>query len=390
MGSNPLPPIGTPLNDGTWIYTWERGRQLKSMSNGTTTWNMTYDADGMRTSRTNGTNTYYYYYESGLLTYMKYNSLVMRFTYDAQSNPVSMTYNGNTYFYALNLQGDVMALLDADGNEVVSYHYNGWGKLINTTASSTGMLYSLALYNPLRYRSYVYDRETGLYYLQSRYYNPTICRFISADDVSLIGANDAVISHNLYAYCSNNPVTRADDEGHFWHLILGAVIGVASQYISDVVTNLSQGKSFTESLVPTSTLADYAAAGLSGAIAATGIGFGASVAVNAAISGATYVANSHIHGEEVNLEDLSLTIGIGAIAGMVGGSGADGANLRGIAKTSREMLKTVVSKKKIAMYSTKIMSCGKTAIISGARTMAAGFTANGLNFARRGVTGSAF
>ena len=135
-------------------------------------------------------------------------------TYDAQGRPVSMTYNGNTYFYVLNVQGDVMALLDADGNEVVSYYYNAWGKLLETTASSTGMLYSLALYNPLRYRSYVYDRETGLYYLQSRYYNPTLCRFISAD--TYLSTGQGVLGYNMFAYCNNNPTQYSDPSGELF------------------------------------------------------------------------------------------------------------------------------------------------------------------------------
>ena len=260
--------IGNPLNDGTWTYTWERGRQLKSMSNGSTTWNMTYDADGLRTSRIAGSNKYYYYYHDGLLTYMKYNSLVMRFTYDAQGRPVSMTYNGNTYYYALNLQGDVMALLDANGNEVVSYHYNAWGEIISTTASTTGMLNTLAKYNPLRYRGYVYDRETGLYYLQSRYYNPEICRFISPDDVSLIGANDAVISYNLFAYCSNNPVTRADNNGEFWNIVIGAVVGA----VVSAVTTAIDSYVTTGSVDWTSVGISAAVGAVSGGIAATGLG----------------------------------------------------------------------------------------------------------------------
>ena len=218
--------IGNPLSDGTWTYTWERGRQLKSMSNGSTTWNMTYDADGLRTSRIAGSNKYYYYYHDGLLTYMKYNSLVMRFTYDAQGRPVSMTYNGNTYYYALNLQGDVMALLDVDGNEVVSYHYNAWGKIINTTASTTAMLNTLAKYNPLRYRGYVYDRETGLYYLQSRYYNPEICRFINADGYTSTG--QTVVGNNMFAYCGNNPVNRYDFGGQFWDTVFDVISLVTS------------------------------------------------------------------------------------------------------------------------------------------------------------------
>ena len=266
--------IGNTLNDGTWSYTWERGRQLKSMSNGTTTWNMTYDPDGLRTSRTDGTNTYYYYYTEGLLTYMKYNALVMRFTYDANGNPVSMTYNGNIYFYVLNLQGDVMALLDSSGNEVVSYHYNAWGKLLNTTASTTGMLYSLALYNPLRYRGYVYDRETELYYVSSRYYNPEICRFISADDLDYLGADGSPISYNLYAYCLNNPVNRFDATGN-WSLsnLEKFVIGVTAIAVGVIVTAATGGAA-----VP---------------VLVASLGIATSSAVVGAVSGAGISAVSH-------------------------------------------------------------------------------------------------
>ena len=152
--------IGNTLNDGEWNYAWERGRQLKSMSKSGATWNFTYDADGLRSKRTDGNNTYLYYYDGGLLRCMEYNGVKIFFTYDAQGMPVSMTYNGATYYYALNLQGDVMAILNASSAAVVNYNYNAWGELLSTTGSLAN---TIGLYNPLRYRGYVYDRETGLY-----------------------------------------------------------------------------------------------------------------------------------------------------------------------------------------------------------------------------------
>ena len=216
-------------------YTYDAKGQLVRVKDSATksksgvTWNFTYDADGLRTKRTDGSNTYLYYYDGGLLRCMAYNGVKMFFTYDAQGMPVSMTYNGNIYFYVLNLQGDVMALLDANGNEVVSYHYNAWGEIISTTASTTAMLNTLAKYNPLRYRGYVYDRETGLYYVSSRYYNPEICRFISADDITYLGADGTPLSYNLYSYCKNNPVFYSDPTGHFGLaaaiIATGAIVG---------------------------------------------------------------------------------------------------------------------------------------------------------------------
>ncbi len=92
---------------------------------------------------------------------------------------------------------------------------------------------------PFRYRGYVYDRETGWYYLQSRYYDPTACRFISAD--VLLSTGQGVLGHNAYAYCGNNPVHRIDSEGTWWQLIaagIGAIVGVASQFVTDVVSSV--------------------------------------------------------------------------------------------------------------------------------------------------------
>ena len=104
--------------------------------------------------------------------------ITWRFTYDASGRPLSVVYNGATYYYILSLQGDVVAILDSSGVSVVEYTYDAWGRLLTTTGSTSG---TLDLHNPLRYRGYIYDYETGLYYLQSRYYNPQFCRFLSAD-----------------------------------------------------------------------------------------------------------------------------------------------------------------------------------------------------------------
>ncbi len=204
-------------------------------------------------------------------------------------------------------------------------------------------------------------------------------RFISADDVALLGANDDFASLNLFAYCGNNPVSRADSNGHFWHLIVGTVFGVATQYIADVAANLADGNSFVDSLKPTSTWADYGSAALSGTLAASGVGLGVSIAANAALGGITYLTNCAVKGEEVNSFDLGLAIGIGTISGLIGGSGANGAKLRGVASTSKQILKTAVSPKKIAMYTAKITSVKKTVIVSTVRTISAGFTSNYLN-----------
>lgn len=211
--------IGNPLSDGTWTYTWKYGRQLASMTSGTTTWNYTYDANGMRTGRTsNSGTTYTYVYNGSQLSRMTYGSNTLIFAYDASGSPMTVTYAGNTFYYVTNLQGDVIAILNSAGTAVVQYTYDAWGKVLTTTGT---MAPTLGLINPLRYRGYVYDRETGLYYLQSRYYNPTWGRFISADNYPSTG--QGLIGNNMFAYCGNNPVIRMDASGEAFETVFDIV-----------------------------------------------------------------------------------------------------------------------------------------------------------------------
>ena len=118
-------------------------------------------------------------------------------------------YNGSDYYYRKNLQGDIIGILSAAGTELVNYSYDAWGNILWTEDESGINLSSL---NPYRYRGYYYDTETGLYYLNSRYYDPRTGRFINADEIEYLGA-DAEFSCNLYAYCANNPVMLTDEAG---------------------------------------------------------------------------------------------------------------------------------------------------------------------------------
>ena len=193
--------IGNPLSDGIWTYTWQNGRELSSMTSGNTTWTYTYDANGMRTSRTNGTDTYTYVYNGSQLVQMQKNDTDTLY-FDHATGTV--TWNGVTYYYVYNLQGDVIAILDGNGTCVAEYIYDAWGYLVYTYGS-------LGFLNPLTYRGYVYDHETGLYYLQSRYYNPEIGRFLNADAYASTG--QGILGNNMFAYCLNNPVCLNDTSG---------------------------------------------------------------------------------------------------------------------------------------------------------------------------------
>ena len=134
----------------------------------------------------------------------------LRFSYDADGKVVAVNYNGNYYYYLRNAQSDSVKLIDKTGATVVEYTYDSWGKLLSTSGSLAS---TLGKNNPFRYRGYVYDEETGFYYLQSRYYNPEVGRFISSD--VLLSTGQGVIGHNAYAYCLNNPVNREDSNGNW-------------------------------------------------------------------------------------------------------------------------------------------------------------------------------
>ena len=198
--------IGNPLSDGTWTYTWQHGRQLASMSKSGSSITYGYNADGKRISKTVNGTTYNYAYLGDALTDLSWGSNRMHFTYDSLG-PASVTYNGVKYFYLKNALGDVTGLVNASGTQVVSYTYDPWGAPMSTGGT---MAATLGAVNPLRYRGYVYDTETGLYYLSSRYYNPVWGRFINADTAAVVAASPdkANWDKNLFAYCDNDPVNR--------------------------------------------------------------------------------------------------------------------------------------------------------------------------------------
>ena len=220
--------IGNPLNDGTWTYTWKHGRQLASMSDGTKTWNFTYNADGLRTKRTDGTNTYQYVYNGDKLSQMTVGSDVLNFSYDASGTPMTVQYKGTTYYYATNIQGDVIAILNTSGAAVVEYAYDAWG---NTLSIDGSMATTLGVTNPLRYRGYVYDQEYGLYYLQSRYYNPEVGRFLNADAFTATG--QGLLGNNMFSYCQNSPIVFSDDSGYRVVRRSAEMVGGGTPYIID-------------------------------------------------------------------------------------------------------------------------------------------------------------
>ena len=202
---------GNPLSyrDGM-SFEWENGRILKNINTSDKAIQMSYDSNGMRTQKTvDGVKTNYYYDSNkNLIALVKGNDTLL-FYYDSDGSATSFSYNGTMYFYVKNLQGDVIRIIDLAGTDVASYVYDAWGNIKDTKGEPT-----IREINPIRYRGYVYDTETSLYYLQSRYYDPFTGRFLNADDTAFIGVSGTVLSGNLFAYCENNPVNHIDNYGY--------------------------------------------------------------------------------------------------------------------------------------------------------------------------------
>ena len=237
-GGNPTLLRGVPL-------TWGEGRRLKKVSLSWGTVDFAYDSDGKRVKKTSGNTETKYYYNGSILSGLVRTTAgstgttktTVQFVYDAEGKPFMLRLNGKTdYFYLYNGLGDVVGLIDSSNKVVVRYQYNSWGK-VTSSEDTSGV--SLATLNPFRYRKYVYDPETGLYCLGSRYYDPEVGRFVNADDPGTIFAKpQELYNKNLYAYCDNNPVIREDIQGYFpIPCIVGAVVGAVVSGFSYVLSS---------------------------------------------------------------------------------------------------------------------------------------------------------
>ena len=236
---------GNPTVLRGMALTWGEGRRLKRIVGTAGEVTFAYDSDGKRVKKTSGNTETKYYYNgstlSGLVRTTTGNTgttkITVQFVYDAEGKPFLLRLNGKTdYFYLYNGLGDVVGLIDSSNKVVVRYQYNSWGK-VTSSEDTSGV--SLATLNPFCYRKYVYDSETGLYCLGSRYYDPEVGRFVNADDTDVIFAKPQELgSKNLYAYCDNNPVAREDYAGEFpIPCIVGAVVGAAVSGFSYVLTS---------------------------------------------------------------------------------------------------------------------------------------------------------
>ncbi|MBQ8354945.1 MAG: RHS repeat protein, partial [Oscillospiraceae bacterium] len=202
--------IGNPTSyyNGTrWDFDWEKGRQLVEAESGSYNIEYAYDMAGIRESKVVKTVvdnqetevTYNYLTLDGKVVRQTWEdaegSHVFDIIYDNSGLPYAFKYAGGYYIYVLNQQGDVIRIVNGNGATVAEYKYDAWGNLLVDEDDLT----EIGRINPIRYRGYYYDTETGFYYLQSRYYDPSIGRFINADSFASTG--QGFVGYNVFAYC---------------------------------------------------------------------------------------------------------------------------------------------------------------------------------------------
>ncbi len=258
--------IGNPLQyRDDFEFTWQNGRQLYTVtdSDNFITYYQ-YNADGLRSYKNAYGLVVNYHWIDGLLIAQNTGPKYTIFLYDEAGSPYGFVYDNVYYYYIKNQQGDVIGILDADGNIIVNYEYSAWGEILSITGTHADTIGQL---NPLRYRGYYYDDETGFYYLQSRYYDPVTCRFINAD--SLLN-QESVIGYNMFAYCLNNPVNMTDTTGDLPFFVVTAAIGAVVGAVVGGVKAAKSGKSVLKGALVGAAVGGLAGAGL-GAVASAAL-----------------------------------------------------------------------------------------------------------------------
>ena len=227
-------------------FSWQNGRQLGGMGlSDETSVSYQYNPDGIRIGKTvNDMETSYFVDASGTMQAMKQGDEELVFMYDATGRREGFIWyhedqKQGTYYYLYNMQSDVIGMVAEDMNPVVTYEYNAWGKLLSVSGEKKDTVGKL---NPFRYRGYVYEEESGLYYVSSRYYDPEVGRFLNADGV-ISGIGGAIQGYNLFVYCFNNPVNMDDITGHWpsWSQVFTGIAVVAGAVAAVAIVAVTCG-----------------------------------------------------------------------------------------------------------------------------------------------------
>ena len=271
-------------NPTTWIngetLTWSNGKNLTAVIKSGITTNYMYNGDGLRTAKTGGRSTQYYLLDgtyAGEKTVIGNKTYYISYLYDENGSPLGINRNGTAYYFAKNMQGDVIAILDVSGSVVARYSYDAWGAIFSVTDASGNSITdpkNIANCNPFRYRGYMYDQETGLYYVNSRYYDAVVGRWLNADVPDVLAAGfENIGQYNLYAYCFNDPVNMSDETGTWPSWATKLIIGTAVIAAAAVLTVATAGSG--------TAIACFAVGALKGAAIGAAVGAASGAATGA-------------------------------------------------------------------------------------------------------------
>ena len=321
------------------------GRRLEKVEVGGKEYKYTYDDQGQRIKKEGNGKEEYYFYEEGRIKEVitKEYRLIYRYvgeevkgvTYKNENKEIS-------YFYEKNILGEIIGIVDEEGKRVVEYRSSSYGEVENIHDNSK---IEISAKDHLRYKGYIYDEETRLYYLKTRYYDPEIGRFISPDSIDY-QSPESINGLNLYAYCGNDPINMVDPTGHFAisllvglavSFVIGSLSSIISQYVQYGNVNWIQAG------------IDGLFAVASTALAYTGIGLIGSIVAGAGMGLAQYMLDSAVFHDDFSWSGALISIGLGALSGLASGRGAQnfksiGSNLDDTGRTGVKAILTAFNK----------------------------------------------
>ena len=216
---------GNLLSFNNIEFTYKSGNKLSTYKNGNSTIKYDYDSNGLRLNKSNNNEETKYFYVENKLIYESNDSNYVRYFYDKNDNVLGFEYKNENYFYIKDCVDCIRKIIDSNGNTLVDYTYDPWGNILSIEDTSENQLSNI---NHILYKGYVYDFDSNLYYLISRYYSPILHRFITIDNLELISSGKTIdLNLNLYTYSDNNPIMKKDSLGYF-----AATIAVGTCVIS--------------------------------------------------------------------------------------------------------------------------------------------------------------
>ena len=214
--------IGNPITIGDKNLSWN-ARELQSYQDNMSKIEYFYNKEGIRTKkRVNNVETNYFVENSNIIM-EETNGNMLYYMRTGENELIGLKYNKETYYYQKNYQGDITGIYNEEYELIATYEYDSYGKVLSIKDANGNSITDqnhIANRNPFRYRSYYYDTETKLYYLNSRYYNPEWGRFLNADNY--VSTDTGLLGYNMYAYTNNSYINYLDKNGHiFFGMVLG-------------------------------------------------------------------------------------------------------------------------------------------------------------------------